>query len=301
MEKVIGLRVDVDFEIGMMRGVPYLLDLFKAEGITATFYVTLGPDGFKNNKSRVKTPGYIKRIMAFNPFNIITKFGPVYLFRQFFGNPGMVGSDHPEVLKKIINDGHEIGVHGYDHFWWAENIWNCNDNEVRQEMNKGLTVFKDLTGEDAKVWASPNWRCSKLSMQIVDELRLSYGADCRGTHPFIPMIDDWTAKTPQFPISLPCLHEIKSYLDSPTDGEIIKEFTSKLRDGYNLWCIHDYYEGILERKLLIDVIRELKSAGYRIVPVEFLVSAYNRDELSVNRIGQKKLPGGRGMISYQEQ
>ena len=61
MEKIVGLRVDVDFEIGLTKGVPYLLKVLEEEDINATFYITFGPDGFKHHRNRINTPGYLKK------------------------------------------------------------------------------------------------------------------------------------------------------------------------------------------------------------------------------------------------
>ena len=38
MAKQLGLRIDLDFGIGLARGVPYLLRVLKRFGVRATFY-----------------------------------------------------------------------------------------------------------------------------------------------------------------------------------------------------------------------------------------------------------------------
>jgi len=92
MKKFIGIRADIDFEIGITKGVPYLLDFFRQHDITASFFVTIGPDGFKHNKTRLKSSGYVKRVLSFNPFKIVSRFGFSYVVRQLLGLSGNVGA-----------------------------------------------------------------------------------------------------------------------------------------------------------------------------------------------------------------
>lgn len=300
MPKNVGLRVDVDFEIGLVKGVPFLLDYFSRHNIKATFYVTMGPDGFGHSGKRIKTRGYLKRILNFNPLKIILCLGPAYLLRQFAGIGGNVGSAHPEILKRIIAEGHAIGVHGYDHFWWAENIWDCGEEEIKREISAGLEVFRKSTGIEPVAWASPNWRISEKALMILEKCSFKYGADCRGHSPFFPKFTGWTAKTPQFPITLPCLHEIKNYLDCPTEKNISNEFISKLTAGSNVWCIHCYYEGILERRLFTNILGKLLSEGFNFMPIGDIASKTNLSTLPECGLMRKKLPGGRGEVTFQE-
>lgn len=299
MSNTIGIRVDIDFEIGLVKGVPHLLKLFEKYGIKATFFVTMGHDGFKHNTKRLNSTNYLKRVLSFNPVKIISMFGLSYLVKQFFGYVGNVGGDHSDMLRRIVKEGHELGVHGYNHFWWAENIWNCETQAVREEMNKGLDAFKNATGIEANVWASPNWRCSKDSLHLVDEFGFLYGADCRGKHPFLPMDHNWQGKTIQLPITLPCLHEVKQYLARNTHERIIHELLSHITLPFNVLCIHGYYEGILERELFIRFIHAVKSKGVQFFPLKQVFERINKSSVPLCKVTRKTLPGGRGEISFQ--
>lgn len=299
MKRTIGIRADIDFEIGITKGVPYLLDFFKQNDIKATFFVTMGPDGFANNKKRLNSTNYLKRILSFNPLNIIFKFGFSYLARQFLGCSGNVGADHPEVLNRIIKEGHELGLHGYDHFWWAENIWDSDLSSVKKDMNKALSAFKNITGTKAKIWSSPNWRCSKNSLKLVDEFDFLYGADCRGKSPFFPVINGWKGKKIQVPITLPCLHEAKQFLGTDDRKTIIKYFLSQTNDTYNVLCLHGYYEGILERELFVALVKELKCRAFELVPLKALYEEVDKNNVQPCELIKRRLPGGRGDVSFQ--
>lgn len=297
--KKIGLRVDVDFEVCLTKGVPFFLDFFKRNNIAATFFVALGPDGFRNCKKRLGSEGYARRVLSFNPLKIISKFGCVYLARQFLGPPGNVGERRPSLLKDISERGHELGLHGYDHYWWAENIWMAGPEEIRMEMEKGITAFRKITGEEPKVWASPNWRCSEESLRLVEEYGFDYGADFRGESPFRPSIEGRGAKTVQLPITLPCLHEARQFLGAADRKAILQALLSRLNTTYNVLCIHGYYEGILERDLFIDLAAEVQRRGFQFVPLKDLHAAVKEADVPICEISRKQLPGGRGMVSFQ--
>ena len=300
MKKMIGLRCDVDFSIGLKVGVPNLLEIFSKRNIKTTFYVTMGPDGFRNNIFRVKDMEYIKRINRMKSTEIIRKFGIGYVSRQLIGVPTNVGESNPEILKLISKLGHEIGVHGFDHYWWAENIWNSPSGMVELDLTKSLDSMSKILGFAPYVTAAPNWRCSIDSLKFVDRQNLPYSADTRGRYPFFPIVNGVKFETPQIPISLPCLHEISNYLDSNDLNQIIDEFIHNLGDSYNVWCIHDYYEGILKSELFTRVLDRVIELGYEIVPIMEIYNNFT-DKLTFSEIIKLKLPGGRGLVSFQNE
>lgn len=300
IKKTIGLRCDVDFEIGLTRGVPFLLDCLAQYGIKATFYVTMGPDGFRKHTHRLRSKSYRQRVRRMDPLGILRKFGPIYLARQFLGLAGDVGRSHPEVLRRIQDAGHELGVHGYDHFWWAENVLTAAQDKLRAEFQLALASFCSAAGRAPSAWASPNWRCSAASLALTDEQGFLYGADTRGAEPFFPVMESYVGSTPQLPISLPCLHEISDYLNTTDPKKVCAEFLTKVRPGYNVWCIHDYYEGILRRDVFELVLQKLVGSGWNLVPMISLAGNLDRKALPLVRILQASTRGGRGAVSCHE-
>ncbi|MFC1824272.1 polysaccharide deacetylase family protein [Thermodesulfobacteriota bacterium] len=299
MKKVIGIRVDIDFEIGLTKGVPFLLNFFKRMDLQATFFVTMGSDGFRHSRKRLNSKNYLRRVSSFGIMNIISRFGLPYLTKQFIGLSGKVGVSHPEILNEIIQRGHDIGAHGYDHYWWAENVYTAEERLIKRDMENGVQALKSAIGSETESWASPNWRCSKHSLKIIDEYDFMYGADCRGESPFFPQIDGWQAKKIQLPISLSCLHEVKQALGTGNRDKIINCLMAQLKDRYNLLCIHGYYEGILERKMFMEFIEKAKGEGFRFVPMKTLFEGLEKKEVPVCEIIRKELPGGRGQVSCQ--
>ena len=62
----------------------------------------------------------------------------------------------PELIKRIINDGHEIGSHLYHHDPWEDIVEIVPDEYVRGELWLSNYALKKLTGvEMVKVWIAP--------------------------------------------------------------------------------------------------------------------------------------------------
>jgi hypothetical protein len=61
MIKTIGLRCDIDFGIDLLQGVPFLLKELRKRNIKITFFISMGPDSFKNCFKRINEKGYIAR------------------------------------------------------------------------------------------------------------------------------------------------------------------------------------------------------------------------------------------------
>ncbi|WP_335965171.1 polysaccharide deacetylase family protein [Galbibacter sp. PAP.153] len=56
---------------------------------------------------------------------------------------------HPEILKKIISEGHTIGNHTYSH---AKNFGFFSTNKVVDELNRTNTIVKEITGLNMKMY-----------------------------------------------------------------------------------------------------------------------------------------------------
>jgi len=59
---------------------------------------------------------------------------------------------YPDIPKRIKEDGHEIGSHGYRHI----NLSNLSKAEIKDEMLKASNNIKEVTGIDANLIRTPN-------------------------------------------------------------------------------------------------------------------------------------------------
>lgn len=296
-DKTIHLRVDVDFNIGLERGVPFLLDLFSKKNIQATFFVVMGPDTLYRHQTRVKSKTYQKRLRSFNIFKLAAYFGPAYLKSRFL-HP-RVGPDYPRILEKIVEHGHELGIHGFDHAEWADRCFEFDRLETERHMQLAIAQFQKLFPGKKWIWGAPNWMANGFMLEYLEKYFIPYSSDVRGCFPFYPHSGGKKSAVVQFPINLPCLHEL-AQVGIPKD-KIPGIFPKFLAHRYNLWCIHDYYEGLLERKLFLNVVDRLQEQCYRFKPINHAYENLDSFQPGESKIEKVKVPGGIFEVSCQNE
>ncbi|MEM9449118.1 MAG: polysaccharide deacetylase [Cyanobacteria bacterium P01_E01_bin.6] len=67
--------------------------------------------------------------------------------------PGYTAELYPELIKRIYDEGHEVGVHGYIHKKPSE----LSDIEEEAALVKTCQILKDITGEKPTGYRSPWW------------------------------------------------------------------------------------------------------------------------------------------------
>lgn len=97
---------------------------------------------------------------------------------------GQVAEHYPDLVKKIHQQGHEIGVHGYDH-----HRFDKMDRELaRNQLSRAKTLLEDLTGEEVIGHRAPAFsinRQTSWALQLLAELGFRYDSSimpCRATH-----------------------------------------------------------------------------------------------------------------------
>ena len=79
---------------------------------------------------------------------------------------GCWADDNGETLKRIINEGHEIGNHGYFH----KDHKKLSADANRQEIYLTGEIVKALSGAKPTLFAPPSGSFSNTTLQVADEL-----------------------------------------------------------------------------------------------------------------------------------
>ena len=79
---------------------------------------------------------------------------------------GCWADDNGETLKRIVNEGHEIGNHGYFHKDHKKLSFDGN----RQEIYLTGEIVKALSGAKTTLFAPPSGSFSNTTLQVADEL-----------------------------------------------------------------------------------------------------------------------------------
>lgn len=89
-----------------------------------------------------------------------------YNLKATFFILGYLAEKHPEVVKMISAEKHEIGTHGYSH----RPIYNLNKNEFALELRKSIELIENLSGQKVLGHRAPAWSITERSQWALDIL-----------------------------------------------------------------------------------------------------------------------------------
>src|SRR5699024_6024172 len=92
-----------------------------------------------------------------------------YEVRATFFIPGHTVETYPEICRRIRDEGHEIGAHGYAH----ELVSTMTGKEEEQVTAKALEVFRKTLDIKPRGMRTPSWDFSMDTTKIL----LDYGFD----------------------------------------------------------------------------------------------------------------------------
>ena len=249
------LRVDLESQKGISRGLPRLLDLLAKHNIKASFYLTMGGESniLEILKYRGKVPGAGER--SLRVFSFFDKL-------RMALHPVDFVKINLYVLERIIEEGHELGIHGWKHRRWTRGLERIDvDSEVKLAIEKYIFMF----GRQPDSFCSPAFRTNQ---NVVDVL------DARG----IKVISDYFAKGPSVLkgteiVNVPVT--IKGKMNTPiiedmvtkgfTDDEIFDFLVKEIgRKELSVMYVHGMYECIEKIDLLDRLFVHLKKSKIKV-------------------------------------
>lgn len=86
--------------------------------------------------------------------------------------PGKDAQRHPDAVRAIIAEGHEVAHHGHSH----TNPTQLTEAEERAELTDGLRALREL-GADAVGYRSPSWDFSSHTLDLLQEVGMLYSSN----------------------------------------------------------------------------------------------------------------------------
>ncbi len=90
--------------------------------------------------------------------------------------PGHTADTFPEICKRVLAEGHEVGCHGYIH----SNPTNQTPEYERHVMEISLAALERLGAPKPVTYRSPYWDFSPNTMQILEENGFLYDSSLMG-------------------------------------------------------------------------------------------------------------------------
>jgi len=156
---------------------------------------------------------------------------------------------HPEIVKRIKDDGFEIGSHGHKH----DNYSKYSDEEIRSQIGKADTILTEMTGKKPTLIRMPNGDIDKRVLQIANHMGYS--------------VIQWDTDS-------------KDWMNPGTET-IIKNVLSKAHPG-DIVLMHasdSCKETHLALPVIIDKLRE---QGYEFVTVSELIAGTTVQSKEIN-------------------
>ena len=76
---------------------------------------------------------------------------------------------HPDLVREMVQRGHEIGLHSYEH----DRLFSLRSEErVRDDLEQGMRVLEEITGERPLFFRPPIGHTNPIIARVADELDL---------------------------------------------------------------------------------------------------------------------------------
>lgn len=146
---------------------------------------------------------------------------------------------HPDIVKRIVDKGYEVGSHGHKH----ENYSQYEDDQIRQQISKADAILTKVTGKKPSLIRYPNGDFDKRVLRIADSLgykSIQWDTDSL----------DWM---------------------NPGTDKIISRVVSKVHPG-DIILMHASDTCQQTHEALPKIIEQLRAKGYEFVTVSELIA-----------------------------
>jgi peptidoglycan/xylan/chitin deacetylase (PgdA/CDA1 family) len=293
----IALKVDCDTYEGTRDGIPSLLRALDARGIRATFFFTLGPDRSGRAIVRVFTrKGFLRKMIRSRAASM---YGPRTLLSGTLLPAPDIGRQLTAIIRSVGDEGHEVGVHGWDQVRWHDQLDRMSEQEIDSECTAAHREFERIFGRRAHSAAAPGWHITERALAIQERLQLLYASNTRVGAPFFPASAGGGAfSTLEIPTTLPTWDETL-YATELRDDHVFVEHYRRLIRGTEVHSIHTEVEGTAHAALFARQLDAWQSDGVAFVTLEEVAREQlaHRERVAVRQLARIELPGRAGQVT----
>jgi peptidoglycan/xylan/chitin deacetylase (PgdA/CDA1 family) len=245
-QKTFVIRIDLESDKGICEGVPKILDLMRKYSVKGSFYLTMGGESnlieiLKYNQNMKSSSE--RKIKLWSLRDKIR----IALFPKDFVKSNL------KILKRIIDEGHELGIHGWKHRAWTRGFDKINHE---QHIKKAIKRYKKLFGCFPDSFSAPGFNTNNKILEILEKNKIKYISDFSGESvkkirgiTNVPMTVCGKNKMPfiEYGVTI-----------GKKDSEILKKFKREIKGkDFVSFYIHGMFEGRFKINLLEQIIIEL--------------------------------------------
>ena len=291
----VGLRIDVDTFRGTQEGVPNLLKVLAEHRVQGTFFFSAGPDNMGRHIWRLLRPEFLRKMWRTQASKL---YGWDILLKGTLWRGPLIGKELGHVLKAAAGEGHELGLHAWDHYRWQTHIERMTGEEIYQDLIQGFEMIREFTGASPICSAAPSWRITEQVLVEKAKLPFCYNSDCRGISIFYPVVNGKALFQPQIPTTLPTYDEVVGR-ERVTEEQYNQHVISFMKpDSLNVLTIHAEVEGLSCLGLFREFLKQLRIREGHLVPLGRLLPP--ADQIGGAVIGRQEVEGREGWLSVQQ-
>ncbi len=238
------IRVDID-TVRDVQVLPHVLDILREHDMIATFFITTGTDNTYRNYKNYRNPLKLIKKKAF------IQHGPAQMIRGLFHKQNI---EQVNGATQVIEEGHELGLHGYDHYHWMNTLCGKSQSEIEEWITLGCKLFREAFGYTPTSFSSPGFTVDDNFLAALDTFDFEYSSDFRGNEAFYPNTKAHPYNTLQLPVALKSIGEME--YEGQSDDEIYHTYVRGLEKAQSFMVIymHPSFEPIMKKQLLNRIL-----------------------------------------------
>lgn len=293
--KTIALRIDVDTLRGTGRGVPRLCEILARHGVRATFYFSVGPDNMGRHLWRLLKPSFLWKMLRTDAAGL---YGPEIILMGTAWPGPKIGKRCAGVIRATAEAGHEIGFHAWDHHKAQAKLTAMSESEMSGEIENGLAFLAGVTGGTVRTSAAPGWRTNDRLLEVKARFPFEYNSDCRGTHPFYPVVNGRKLAQLQIPVTLPTYDEALGRDGVTNENYNDRQIALLSEEHPNVLTIHAEAEGGKCAEMFDAYLGRVLELGYKVIPLGELAGQV-KSTAPEGRLELAEFPGREGVLAIQ--
>ncbi|GLR14502.1 polysaccharide deacetylase [Chitinimonas prasina] len=296
---LLALKIEVDSLAAARDITPRLVTLLQSLDANASFFFNLGPDRSGQADGPLFQVGETRKQIRRNRA-LGGPRGASRLYGRWLPAPQL----HKAVasaIQAIQQAGYETGLRGWDRVNWIKRIATADEAWVRNELTAALHAYEHLLGQPAQAIALPGWRTGRHALRLQQQLGLHYGSDCRGSSPFLPVVDGEPIRVPQLPTTLPTLAELTgaNEMDDLATVDQLLALTASPTPAGHVFTLNADADGGKRLPLLQRLLAAWREQGQQFASLAQLHATLDINKLPWHSLEQRSWPGYSGMLAVQ--